>query len=72
MKLKLGLLLLATSLAFTTKSRAQDPHFYIFLCFGQSNMEAGARPEEQDKSPVDKRFQMLAAVDMPRLNRKMA
>jgi hypothetical protein len=71
MKLKLGLLLLATSLAFTTKSCAQDPHFYIFLCFGQSNMEAGARPEEQDKGPVDKRFQMLAAVDMPRLNRKM-
>jgi hypothetical protein len=34
-------------------------------------MEGGARPEEQDKGEVDKRFQMLAAVDMPRLNRKM-
>ena len=34
-------------------------------------MEAGARPEEQDKGPVDERFQMLAAVDMPRLNRQM-
>jgi len=22
-----------------------DPNFYIFLCFGQSNMEGAARPE---------------------------
>jgi hypothetical protein len=29
-----------------------DPNFYIFLCFGQSNMEGAARPEAQDlKSP---------------------
>jgi hypothetical protein len=34
-------------------------------------MEAGARPEEQDKGPVDERFRMLAALDMPRLNRTM-
>jgi len=33
-------------------------------------MEAGARPEEQDKV-VDERFQMLAAVDNPKLNRIM-
>jgi hypothetical protein len=32
-------------------------------------MEAGARPEAQDQGEVDPRFQMLAAVDMPRLNR---
>ena len=32
-------------------------------------MEAGARPEKQDSVPVDKRFQMLAAVDNPKLNR---
>ena len=25
-----------------------DPNFYIFLCFGQSNMEGAARPEAQD------------------------
>lgn len=46
-----------------------DPKFQIYLCFGQSNMEAGARPEAQDRGEVDPRFQMLAAVDMPRLNR---
>ncbi|MDH6313386.1 alpha-L-arabinofuranosidase [Parabacteroides sp. PFB2-10] len=46
-----------------------DPNFFIYLCIGQSNMEAGARPEEQDSAPVDPRFQMLSAVDMPQLQR---
>ena len=27
---------------------AVDPNFYIFLCFGQSNMEGNARPEAAD------------------------
>lgn len=49
---------------------SQNKNFFIYLCFGQSNMEAGARPEEQDKV-VDERFQMLAAVDNPKLNRTM-
>lgn len=52
-----------------TSVASADPKFYIYLCFGQSNMEAGARPEVQDKGEVDPRFQMLATVDMPRLNR---
>ena len=29
-------------------SAAVDPNFYIFLCFGQSNMEGAARPEAAD------------------------
>jgi len=66
--LALGMLLL--SVGTFAQEQKPDPKFLIFLCFGQSNMEAGARPEEQDKGPVDKRFQMLAAVDNPRLNRK--
>ncbi|MBN2684375.1 MAG: carbohydrate binding domain-containing protein [Pontiellaceae bacterium] len=45
-----------------------DPDFHIYLCFGQSNMEGAARPEEQDLT-VDERFQMLAAVDMPEQGR---
>ena len=49
---------------------AQDKDFYIFLCFGQSNMEGAARPEEQDMV-VDPRFQMMAAVDFQKTNRKM-
>ncbi len=48
-----------------------DPNFFIYLCFGQSNMEAGARPEEQDKEPLTERFMMLAAVDNPRMERRM-
>lgn len=50
-------------------AKKPDPKFFIYLCFGQSNMEAGARPDEQDKGTVDPRFQVLAAVDMPRFNR---
>lgn len=47
-----------------------DKDFYIFLCFGQSNMEGFPGIEEQDKGPVDDRFKMLAAVDFPTLDRK--
>ena len=48
-----------------------DPNFYIYLCFGQSNMEAGARPADQDKDFNDPRFSFMAAVDMPNLGREM-
>ncbi len=51
--------LLIGLLLTNTKVFSQDPNFYIFLCFGQSNMEGNARIEEQDKS-VDNRFQVLA------------
>jgi Carbohydrate esterase, sialic acid-specific acetylesterase len=48
----------------------RDPNFYIFICFGQSNMEGfpGIIPEDTVK--VNKRFQVLAAVDFPKLGRK--
>ena len=46
-----------------------DPNFFVYLSFGQSNMEAGAPPEAGDEV-VDERFQMLAAVDMPRYERE--
>jgi hypothetical protein len=49
-------------------SAAPDPNFYIFLCFGQSNMEGAGRIEAQDKT-VDDRFQVLEAVDAPSLGR---
>jgi hypothetical protein len=74
MKMKLGSILAVSMLFISAGALAQDrkpdPRFHIFLCFGQSNMEGGARPETQDKGELDKRFQMLAAVDMPRLTRK--
>lgn len=39
-----------------------DPNFYIYLCFGQSNMEGRAEAEDMDYH-VDPRFQMMAARD---------
>lgn len=45
--------------------KAQDPNFHIYLCFGQSNMEGNARPEQQDKENVNPRFMSLNAVDYP-------
>lgn len=47
-----------------------DPHFHIYLCFGQSNMEGNARIEPQDRQNISTRFRMLSAVDMPGIGRK--
>ena len=70
MKLKftlVAILFLVTQL----KGFAQDKKFYIFLCFGQSNMEGNAKIQPQDTLNVDSRFQVLEALDCPDLNRKM-
>ena len=57
------LLILSLTTIVTLRLRADvDPNFYIYLCFGQSNMEGHAEPEEVDMD-VDPRFQMLAAGD---------
>jgi len=48
---------------------APDKHLWVFLCFGQSNMEGFPGIEPQDKGPVDERFQLLAAVDFPSMGR---
>src|ERR1017187_5317295 len=64
MKLKLRLLvLLAGLLLLNGNAFSQDTNFWIFLCFGQSNMEGFPGIPEQDKTNVDSRFQLLAAVD---------
>ncbi len=55
-------------LLVSMKAFSQDPNFYVFLAFGQSNMEGNARFEAQD-TVVDKRFQVLEAVDCPNLGR---
>lgn len=47
-----------------TLSLQQDPNFYIFLAFGQSNMEGQGPIEDQDRQ-CNPRFQMMAPVDMP-------
>ena len=43
-------------------SYSQDPDFYIFLCFGQSNMEGQGTIQLQDKT-VDSRFRVFQAVN---------
>lgn len=65
------LLSIFSLLACTTiaEMHAQDEDFYIFLCFGQSNMEGFPGIPESEKGPVDPRFQVLAAVDFPELGR---
>ena len=40
---------------------APDPNFYIFLCFGQSNMEGQGTIESQDLN-VDSRFVMMSSL----------
>ena len=62
---------LITGLLFsTTMAFALDTNFWIFLCFGQSNMEGFPGIQPQDKTNVTERFQVLAAVDFPKLGRK--
>ena len=56
---------------FLTANADVDPNFYVYLCFGQSNMEGNAAIEAQDKEYVDPRFKTLACVDFqdPRRNK---
>ncbi len=57
-------------LSLTANAYAQDKNFYVFLCLGQSNMDGFPGLREEDKGPVDDRFQVLATVDNPELGRK--
>ena len=49
-----------------------DPNFYIFLCFGQSNMEGNARPEAVDLASPGPRFLLMPAVDFPATDQRPA
>ena len=48
-----------------------DPNFYIYICFGQSNMEGNAQPESIDKTGIDKRFRLLATCNFSSPSRTM-
>ena len=67
--MKLTLILLLGFLFSNSKVFSQDTNFYIYLCFGQSNMEGNARIEAQDTLSVDTRFQVMETLDCPNLNR---
>ena len=57
--------ILLSVLALSANAQKPDPNFYIFLCFGQSNMEGAARPEAQDLKSPGPRFLWMPAVDYP-------
>jgi hypothetical protein len=59
----------AALLLISIPSFSQDSNFYIFLCFGQSNMEGAAKFETQDTTAVDQRFRLLEAVNCDNLKR---
>lgn len=66
--MKRGLFLLALTAVILINTNAfadPDPNFYVFLCFGQSNMESGGQMNDQDKT-VDSRFQVMADFDNAR------
>ena len=61
--MKFKLIVVACLMLLSLKSFSRDRNFYIFICFGQSNMEGNARIQPQDTINVDSRFRMLQAVD---------
>ena len=68
---KLILTAALTVLPLLKSTAAVDPNFYIFLCFGQSNMEGAARPEAADIASPGPGFLLMPAVDFPDKGRKM-
>jgi alpha-L-fucosidase len=60
---------LAALLSFNANTISQDTNFWVFLCFGQSNMEGFPGINPSDQEGVDARFQVLAAVDFPKMDR---
>lgn len=66
--IKRSVTLLALLFLMDAACFSQNPRFYIFLSFGQSNMEGNARFEPQDTT-VDSRYLVMEAVDCANLGR---
>jgi len=47
-----------------------NPNFYIFLAFGQENMEGQGDIQEKDLENISDRFKMMPALDFTTVNRK--
>ncbi|MGB8320425.1 MAG: sialate O-acetylesterase [Ignavibacteriaceae bacterium] len=70
-KITFLLIIIVLNLFMVSNAFAQpgpDPNFYIFLCFGQSNMEGQGTIEDQDKT-VNSRFRVMQGVDCSNLGR---
>ncbi len=68
--MKNKIILSAIFMLLIITSFSRDKKFYIFLSFGQSNMEGNAKIRAEDTIGIDSRFQVMEAVDCPNLNRK--
>jgi hypothetical protein len=68
LKIRIEQVVLAGLFLLTTNLFAQDPNFYIYLCFGQSNMEGQGAIQDQDLT-VDSRFKVFQALDCSNLGR---
>ena len=66
-----ALFCMSMPMAAANENSGPDENFYIFLCFGQSNMEGAAKPEAQDLVSPGPRFLLMPAVDDPQRGRKM-
>ena len=64
-------MVLMSFVMFGSAQAAVDSNFYIFLCFGQSNMEGAARPEAEDLKSPGLRFLLMPAVDDAQRGRTM-
>lgn len=69
MKCKITAVTIISLLLCGLTAFSQDKKFYIFLCFGQSNMEGNAKIQPQDTVNLDPRFRVLQAVDCADLKR---
>ena len=68
--MKLSLQIIFLLLLSVLISTEPDPNFYIFLAFGQSNMEGQGDIEQEDIEGVTDRFKMMPAIDMPQQKRE--
>ena len=64
-------MMMMASILGTKAADEPDPNFYIYICFGQSNMEGNAQWEAQDEGNVDERFQMLATCNFDKPKRTL-
>lgn len=67
----IGMLAVVLGALSVNAQEEPDPNFYIYLCYGQSNMEGAGQIEQIDRTDIDPRFQMMAAVDFSNPSRKM-
>lgn len=50
-------------------AQTPDPNFHVYIAFGQSNMEGNGAVPAAEKTGVNPRFQLMAAVNCPALSR---